>query len=219
VSTPIYHMTNIDNLPNIIEMQGLLSNAERIRRKISCVEISHSHLKSRRAKKQVLNRAGQVIAAGGTLDEYVPFYFANRSPMLYSINIGNVKNYSDGQTNIIYLVSSVEQIKDRNRPWFFTDGHAVEFITEFLIETEQMNKIDWEVINSWSWHDQDDDTDRCRRKQAELLVYKSIHLRWFDRIGVFDEQRALLVEKIFDNAKFDHRPKIMIEPNWFYTNK
>ena len=42
------------------------------------------------------------------LADYVPFYFAPRSPMLYAIYKCNVQDYTGSQEEIVYLVSTVE---------------------------------------------------------------------------------------------------------------
>lgn len=176
--TPIYHITNIDNLPRIIQTGGLWCDAERVRQEFDCVGIAHDRLKQRRTRTSVRNRAGQAVAAGGVLADYVPFYFANRSPMLFSIHTGYVEGYEGGQGNVVYLVSAVERVVAEKRAWCFTDGHAVEAVTEFYADTERLDTIDWAVVASWSWRNREDDLDRKRRKQAEFLVHRSVPWRW-----------------------------------------
>jgi hypothetical protein len=214
LSTPIYHITNINNLSSIIQTGGLWCDSERIQRRFDCVGIAHENLKARRARTSVRNRAGQSIAAGGVLADYVPFYFASRSPMLYSIHTNNVAGYAGGQVDVIYLVSTVEQVEAGDRPWCFTDGHAVEAMTDIFATTELLDKIDWGVIGSWSWKNQEDDLDRKRRKQAEFLVHRSFPWEWFHRIGVVDQRRAQRVTEIITEA--NHQPEVVIERDWYY---
>ncbi len=212
--TPIYHITHIDNLPRIIQTGGLWCDAERVRKGVTCVGIAHANLKERRARTPVRNRGGQAVAAGGVLADYVPFYFANRSPMLYAIHRSNVAGYSGTEAGIIYLVSTVETVEMGNRPWCFTDGHAVEAMTEFFTDTEHLDRVDWTVIGAQYWFDTEEDLDRKRRKQAELLIHGSVPWCWFHRIGVIDRRRAHRVEEII--AEADHQPEVVIEPGWYY---
>jgi hypothetical protein len=86
---PIYHITPIDNLPGIIKEGGLF--CDRDAKKIKFVSIGHKDIKERRIRKRV------PLGRGGVLADYVPFYFAPRSPMLYTINRGNVEGYTRGQ--------------------------------------------------------------------------------------------------------------------------
>jgi len=46
------------------------------------------------------------LAPYGCVADYVPFYFAPRSPMLYKLHKGGVPNYTGGQDPLVYLVSS-----------------------------------------------------------------------------------------------------------------
>ncbi len=212
--TPIYHITNINNLSGIVQARRLWCDAERVRQGFVCVSIGYDHLKQRRMTTPVRNRAGQPVAAGGFLGDYTPFYFANRSPMLYSISRGNIVGYAGGQADVIYLVSGVERAVAGNRPWCFTDGHAVESMTEFLTSTERLNTIDWGVVGAPIWYNTPDDPDRKRRKQAEFLIHGSVPWCWFDRIGVIDDQRARRVEEII--AEAEHQPEVVVEPGWYY---
>jgi len=212
--TPIYHITNINNLPRIIQTGGLWCDTERVQQGFDCVGIAHENLKQRRARTPVRNRAGLVIAAGGVLSDYVPFYIANRSPMLFSIHRGQVVGYDGGQGDVIYLVSLVEQALVGNRSWCFTDGHAVEAMSEFYENAEHLDKIDWEVIRARYWSDTQEDPDRKRRKQAEFLIHQSVPWRWFHCVGVIDHRRAQQVREIIAGA--GHQPEVVVQPGWYY---
>ena len=104
--TPIYHMTHIDNLPGIIANLGLLSDNAIQARGVSTVNIAHANIKQRRSRTSIiiggLNR--------GSLAAFVPFYFCARSPMLYAIYSGMVKECKCNQSDIVYLVTTVEAI-------------------------------------------------------------------------------------------------------------
>lgn len=76
--TDIYHITHISNLPSIIQHGGLYCDNLIPQRNLHPQGIAHQHIKERRARR-IVN-----VAAGGTLADYVPFYFAPRSPMLYA---------------------------------------------------------------------------------------------------------------------------------------
>ncbi len=160
--TAIYHITHVSNLERIIRTNGLWCDAQRLQQGFDCLGIAHQTLKDRRARTAV--RA----AGGGTLADYVPFYFTNRSPMLYSIHKGFVQGYDGGQKDIIHLESSVERVAQGKRPWCFTDGHAVEAMTDYYADVADLNRVDWAVIDHWSWKNTEEDPDRKRRKQAGI---------------------------------------------------
>jgi len=204
----IFHITHIDNLPRIIAADGL--QCDRLRGQIdeTCVGIAHQHIKDRRAKKAV------PVAAQGTLADYVPFYFAPRSPMLYAIHTGSVADYVDGQKPVVHLVSSVECAVSQGRPWCFTDGHAGIAFSSFFDDLNNLDKIDWRIMKATYWNDTDLDLDRKRRRQAEFLVYESYPWTAITHIGVFDKDLQMQVAEIVSRAV--HQPQVTVKRNWYY---
>lgn len=75
---PIYHITHIDNLTSILNLGGLMANSRLRRQRINYLDIAHERIQDRRARTSV------PCGAGGVLHDYVPFYFAPRSPMLFT---------------------------------------------------------------------------------------------------------------------------------------
>jgi hypothetical protein len=216
-SIPIYHITHVGNLERIICTQGLWCDAERVRQGFDSVGIAYQSLKQRRSRTLVRKRlGGAAVAAAGTLDDYVPFYFANRSPMLYAIHAGHVEGYTDGQQQVIYLVTTVQEAVEGDRRWAFTDGHPVEELTEFYDNLDDLNKIDWHRIEHWSWRNTETDPDRKRRKQAEFLVHRSVPWNWLDIIAVVSQAMARRVRQVLDETKVEHRPRVAVEPRWYY---
>jgi hypothetical protein len=165
---PLYHITHIHNLPGILESGGLWCDRGRMRQGLQLINIAYPALKERRMKTLVPGFSGKYLC------DFVPFYFANRSPMLYAIHTNSVEGYAGGQTSIVYLVTTIGAVISGDGKWCFTDGHAVEFVTDFYDSLEGISAIDWELINNWSWKNTLEDNDRKRRKQAEFLVEKSV---------------------------------------------
>lgn len=206
--TPIYHITHFGNLPNIIRDGGLWCDRVVMGRKLACVSIAHQHIKERRAQKQA------PCAPGGTLADYVPFYFAPRSPMLYVINKGGVEGYTGGQRPIVHLVSSAEAVLGAGLPFAFTDGHAEMDISRFFASLQDLDKIDWNIMRSKYWRDTNTDGDRKRRRQAEFLAQQFFPLDLIERIGAYNLSTARQVGSLFAPSRF--RPAITAEPAWYY---
>lgn len=204
----IYHITHIRNLESIIEKGGLLCDNEMNRLEMNCQGIAYQTLKDRRATTPVL------VSAQGTLADYVPFHFANRSPMLGAIHMGMIEGYRGGQREVLHLVSSVGKVIREECRWCFTDGHAVEAPTVFFEDIRDLDRIDWEVIENWSWKNTMEDPDRKRRKQAEFLVYRFFPWHLIDVIGVHDKEMESIVQEIIN--KHRHQPLIKIEKKWYY---
>ena len=206
--TAIYHITHLRNLPNIIKDGGLWCDAESVRRNIQPVEIAYTEIKERRTRRKIS------IPPGGMLSEYVPFYFCNRSPMLYTIHMGNVPAYRDGQANILHLVSSAEAVSQASLPFAFSDGHAVVQISLFYNDLKDLHEVDWKVVNSWSWHDTMEDNDRMRRKQAEFLVKGFFPFSLIQEIGVYSAAIRERVLPLLEHV--EHKPIVRIQRKWYY---
>ena len=122
----LYHFTQGGNLPNIMLEGGLVCKHGSVQ--LQKTDIAHGHIQLRRGVRKV------PCGSCGTVHDYVPFYLAHRSPMLFSIQMGNVEAYR-GKTpsSIVYLVSSLKQIPARGLPYVFTDGNAASSKTGFLM--------------------------------------------------------------------------------------
>ena len=62
----------------------------------------------------LINHRKNIIAQdppGGSLSDYIPFYFGPRSPMLYQIAKGYEDIPKHPQENIVYLITSFEEVK------------------------------------------------------------------------------------------------------------
>jgi len=74
--TPLYHFTSVDHLALIIE-RGLLCDADA---DVVTVKVGNRGIKDRRRRSQ------GPTGPGATVADYVPFYYAPRSPMLRNVN-------------------------------------------------------------------------------------------------------------------------------------
>ena len=205
--TAIYHITHIRNLSNIIKDDGVWGGAESIKRNIQPIEIAYTEIKERRTRRKIN------IPPGGVLAEYVPFYFCNRSPMLYTIHKGNVPAYRNGQANILHLVSSAEAVAQAKLPFVFTDGHAVVQISLFYNELKDWNQVDWKVVEDWRWYDTEADNDRKRRKQAEFLVKGFFPFSLVQEVGVYSAAIRDRVLPLLENL--EQKPIVSIQRNWY----
>lgn len=206
VPTKIFHITHIDNLPSIIQQGGLYANSQK--ELASYVNIAHSSIQNRRRYYPV------PIAPGGNLHDYVPFYFAPRSPMLYSIHMNRVEGYSGGQRPVIYMVSSVQAVEAKGLDFVFTDGHAIMFFSNFFNDISKLSVIDWEIMQERYWADTEDDNDRCRRRQAEFLVFRFFPWNLIEEIVVYDEIIAQAVGNILRNGEVI--TELRVNREWYY---
>ena len=209
MSTPIYHITHIDNLTSIITSGGLIANSRLKIQQTNYLDIAHGHSQDRRATTKV------PCSTGGYLHDYVPFYFAPRSPMLYAIHKQNVDSYSGGQQPIIHLVSEAYTINSLKLKFAFTDGHAIMAYSEFYDDISDLQSvIDWELMKSKYWANTPDDPNRKWRRQAEFLVYENCPWSLIQEIGVINKTIAEQVQLIL--TAFNIQIPVNIYQNWYY---
>ena len=206
--TPIYHITHIDNLPNILAAGGLRCKSDSSR--TETVSIAYENIQQRRSARAIL------LDPKGTLHDYVPFYFSTRSPMLYTIAKGNVSTFQGRQADIIYLASTVQNVIDHSLDFVFTDGHAIVSFTQFYKAIDDLAHIDWQVIESRWWHDNLEHPDRKRRKQAEFLVHR--FFPWDCVTAVAVQNRAVYerVQNVFVRHPSAPPKPILLRPPWYY---
>lgn len=207
--TPIYHITHRDNLASIIKQACLWCDRSQSERGGTYVGIAYQHIKERRLRRIVTAEPGGVVA------DYVPFYFAPRSPMLYALHRGYVEGYSSTQAEVLHLIAYAEVVKAEGLPFVFTDGHAEMAISEFFVDLADLEyRIDWNIMKETYWHDTNADGDRKRRRQAEFLVQRSFPWPLISEIGVINRSALDKVSAILTNAS--HRPSVAVHRDWYY---
>ncbi|RAL25700.1 DUF4433 domain-containing protein [Thermoflavimicrobium daqui] len=203
----IFHMTHISNLPLILEKRGLLCKNMVVNKRIEYVNISNTSVQNKRYAKNV------PIEPYGILHDYVPFYFCTLNPMLYAIYSGKVDTYTEGQENVIFLVSTIPQVTQAKLNFVFTDGHAIMALTQFFKDIADLDKLNWEVIKAKYWPEF---TDGSRLRQAEFLVHKFFPWEHILGIGVLNNQsRNKVIEILRKGEKGKIRP-VVIKPDWYF---
>ena len=147
------------------------------------VSIAYTDLKEKRAHTRV------TVAAGGTLADYVPFYYGPRSPMLYVNWRGGVAGYDGGQEDIVHLVCALEDLVVAGN-FVITDGHPITPLSTQHDTLVALDRIDWRVMRLKYWADDDTDGDRKRRRQAEFLVHRQVPVGAVRLVAGIDEPVA-----------------------------
>lgn len=87
----------------------------------------------------------------GNLGEYVPFYFAGHSPMLYLIREGKSGVEKRPQEDIVFVVCKYETIREEGMSFLFTDRNAKIAVANFYEKDSDFDKLDWESIKTRNW--------------------------------------------------------------------
>lgn len=132
------------------------------------VAIGNAELINRRRFRNV------PVAPGGTLADYVPFYFTPFSPMMYNIYTGRGEVARRENEEICILVSSLPRIAEMGISSVFTDRHAYPQLAQYFNNISQLGQIDWPLIQARNFSRNPDDPVQIERYQAEALVYQHL---------------------------------------------
>ena len=149
---------------------------------------------------------------GSMVNDYVPFYFAVRTPMLYNIRTGyGVDRHP--QHEIIYLCCNVGQIVHSDLQWCFTDGNAAKRISAFYNDAARLDNLDWHSIQTTDFRDNnaDGDPDRKRKKHAEFLVRNHLPIEFIQKIVVYNQEMHNDIVALV--TQFNRNITVHINPN------
>lgn len=113
------------------------------------------------------------IAPGGTLADYVPFYFTPFSVMMKNIHSGwGVPQRRNEE--IVILVSSLPHLQKLGLPFVFTNAHAYPDWTNYYSDLAQLSEIDWGLLQRRDFKRDADDPRKMERYQAEALIHRHL---------------------------------------------
>lgn len=208
--TRVYHFTRVEHLTTIVQ-SSLLCDSQAQAAGVLTIEVGNTGIKIRRANREVPVRPGGVVA------DYVPFYFATRSPMMYAIDMGNVPGYTAGTDRLIYLATTVEKRLEAGLDPVLTDRNAVLDYAEFsqIRDGEPGDGfVDWPLMEERYWFDTETYPDRRERRMAECLVPGVVPWDAILFVGaksqtVVDEVRGLL-------GSAQNVPRVAARPGWYF---
>ncbi|MCB9343973.1 MAG: DUF4433 domain-containing protein [Lewinellaceae bacterium] len=146
------------------------------------------------------------------VNDYVPFYFSVRTPMLYNIYTG-MGVPAKPQEEIIYLCCKLTDLASETFQWCYTDGNAANAITRFYNDLKDLEQLDWHSITTTDFrtNNVDGDEDRLRKKHSEFLVLNHVPTKYIKAIIVKNSKIASQVNAIL--AKLALKIPVHTNPN------
>jgi len=208
----LYHFTHIDNIAAIFD-SGYLSCDAVSRQGLTRTEVGDPEIKDARRRRRIPG------SAGGQVGDYVPFYFAPRSPMMYRIACDHrdaiVGRYAQGDRPLVYLLTTTHAVIEAGLAWTATDGNAANATTEFTSDPATLEAIvDWQLMKAERWSNNQDDPDRQRRRMAEFLVHDRLPTVLIQWLAVYDERHVSQLREQLDDQRLVDR--IIVRPHWYY---
>src|SRR5690349_19744493 len=121
----IFRIVHVGNVPWILDHDGLHSRNSPTQDP-NYINIGNIELIDKRARRRV------PVPPGGTLSDYVPFYFTPFSIMMYNIHTGYGGITRRENRDIVIFVSSVHRLRELELPFVFTNQHAYPVDTDFF---------------------------------------------------------------------------------------
>jgi len=205
-SARIFRITHIDNVSWILD-HGLRCKTSLVQDP-NFVSIGMKDLILKRISRQV------PIGPGGTLADYVPFYFTPFSIMMYNIKTGynDVTQRRNGE--IAILVSSLYKLQEGGTRYVYTNGHAFLQETEYYDDLGNLNQIDWELLRKRNFKKDPEDPGKGARYQAEALVHLLVPVGALLGIACHDEIAHKRIEAEVQSR--DLSIPIRIMPQWYF---
>lgn len=156
------------------------------------------------------------IAPGGTLEDYVPFYFTPHSPMLYNIKTGFGGIRQRGNEEIVVLISSLPALKKNGVAYIFTDRHAYLQTASFFDDDGVLETaVDFPLLQRRDFSRDAEHPEKFERYQAEALAYRFVPVEAIVGVGCYtlavkDELEAGCLD-LGVNVKIVHRTE------WYFS--
>jgi hypothetical protein len=163
--------------------------------------------------KEIISQRDKVMVKcypDSVVNDYVPFYFSVRTPMLYNIITGHGVS-AIPQRDIIYICCKLGELATDDFQWCYTNGNAAKAISKFFTSLDNIeNNIDWRSINTTDFRDEnaDKDEDRIRKKHAEFLVKDHVPVNYIKEIAVLNQTIKEQVEAILKDRNLTIEVKI-----------
>jgi hypothetical protein len=153
---------------------------------------------------------------GGTLADYVPFYFAPRSPMLYAVTRGLVSAEAANTERIVYLVSSTQTLREAGLTVVASNRHAELDYADLTDEDGDLDDdfVDWPLMTATYWNNTPNDPDRKERRQAECLVQSCVSWQVIEGIVTKTEGARAQVRLALGTAC--EPPPVDVRADWYF---
>lgn len=209
--TLVAHFTPVEHLATVIE-HGLLSDTAAHEAGLLTTEVGNLRIKDQRRQQAV------PLAPGGAVADYVPFYFAPRSPMMYAISRGNVPTYTGGTKRLVYLLSTLERLQELGYEPLLTDRNAALSYTAYrafdLADPIDDDFIDWDLMAKEYWNNTPEEPQRVERRMAEALVHERVAWAAITQIGTQSEIVETEVRTILAAARSSI--PVNVRPKWYF---
>jgi hypothetical protein len=203
----LFRITHIANLPWLLANGLHCANSAVV--DPDFVAIGNPELIGKRTHRTV------PLHPGGTLADYVPFYFTPKSPMLLNIKTGRGGIAQLDNDKIVILVSSCQSMAQNGVTMLFTDRHAYVATAEWTTDQSRLGEmIDWDILRRHDFARDDSYLDKMERYQAEALAHRHVPPGALLGVACASERAKFTIEAAVAAAR--SAVQVFIRPGWYF---
>lgn len=202
----IFRITHVRNVP------FLLANGVHCRSSANVdpefVEIGNSGIISKRKSRPI------EIPPGGTLSDFVPFYFTPKSPMLYNIltGYGGLSRKAAGE--IVILLSSLDKLEELQLPYLIADRNATLAHATLSSGRAALPSLRWKNWQTVDFKRDQNDLGKMEQYQAEVLVHACLPTAALHAIIAHDSSTQAVVAQAVSDAGLTIPARV--RSNWYF---
>ena len=202
----IFRITHIANVPWILR-NGLHCKNSAVQDP-DFVRIGNLELIAKRAARTV------PIPPAGSLSDYIPFYFTPFSMMMYNIKTGYGGIHHFPNSEIVIMASSLRGLAEKGVTAVFSDRHAYLHAVQFFHSLDDLDKIDWTLLQRKDFKRDVDDPEKTDRYQAEALVHRHLPVEHLAGIVCHNENGKRTLEAQREEAGV--ALTVVARPSWYF---
>lgn len=203
----IWRIVHRDNLPWIFEHGLHCGNSPQ--KSNHWVNIGSNELITKRSTREI------PCHPYGSLNDYVPFYFTPFSVMMKNIHSGRGVPQRANE-EIVILVSSMSYIQKADLPFVFTDSHAYSSIANFYNNLNDLDKIDWTILQNRDFKRDPDNPEKFERYQAEALIYRHVPLHCLLGAICYTDQEKEKIQQLVHSKNLGNTFEVHTRKEWYF---
>ena len=134
--------------------------------------------------------------------------------MMYNIKTGYGGTRQFPNSEIIILVSSLRGLAECQVAAIFSDRHAYLQTARFFASLDDLDKIDWDILQRRDFGRDVANPEKTDRYQAEALVHKCLPVERLAGIVCHSDVEKEVLEA--NRMEIGLELKIVARPNWYF---
>lgn len=202
----IFRIVHRDNVPWILE-NGMHCRNSLVQHPGYCT-IGNPDLIDRRQHRIV------PVAPGGTLSDYVPFYFTPFTPMMLNIKTGYGGVTKVANEEIVIFVSSLHKLAELDQAFVFSDRHAYLSGANFYSDLDELHQLDWGILQQRDFKRDPDDPGKIERYQAEALVHQQAPVEALIGVVCYTDAVSISLKNMVDSRHL--QLQVTKQTSWYF---